>query len=120
MESVHSTLAECEAVIKQLRTKLLKVQQLVIAEADKGRLQLEFAVGDWVYVKLRPYRQLSLFVTTVPKLAKHYFGPFQAMERIGAIAYKLNLPVNARIHPVFYSSLLKKHYGEPPASVSRS
>lgn len=45
-------------------------------------------------------------------MACQYYGPYQVERRIGPVAYKLKLPAEARIHPVFNMSLLKKQVGE--------
>ena len=105
-----------------LQHRLRKAQEAMKTTADKHHHDVSFAVGDWVYVRLRPYRKTSL-APTYTKLTKRFYGPFQVLERIEPVAYKLQLPVSSRIHPVFHISLLKLHQ-EPlppsPAELSRA
>lgn len=64
-----------------------------------------------MFLKLQPYLQSSLVRRANQKLAFKYFGPFRILERIGEVAYRLELPDSSRIHPLFRVSQLKPCLG---------
>ncbi|KAF3623801.1 hypothetical protein FXO37_31675 [Capsicum annuum] len=68
-------------------------------------------VGDFVFLKLQPYRQTSIVLRRNLKLSSKYYGPFKVIERVGQVAYKLDLPIDSKVHPVFHVLLLKRKVG---------
>jgi hypothetical protein len=74
----------------------------------ESRTHREFKVGDHVFLKVKAKRS-SLKLRNCSKLATRYCGPFEILERIGPVAYILDLPTSMCIHNVFHVSLLKKY-----------
>ncbi|WVZ76369.1 LOW QUALITY PROTEIN: hypothetical protein U9M48_024347 [Paspalum notatum var. saurae] len=75
---------------------------------DNRRRDLEFAVGDYVYLKVSPIRGLRRFKVK-GKLAPRYIGPFKIIDRKGEVAYQPELhDVLSGVHDVFHVSRLKK------------
>ena len=77
-------------------------------QADKNRSERQFAVGDYVFLRLQPYVQSSVERRTSQKLGFKFFGPYLILQKVGPVAYKLQLPPTSRIHPVVHVSQLKK------------
>ncbi|XP_073221513.1 uncharacterized protein [Cicer arietinum] len=80
-------------------------------QADIKRRDVSFNIGEWVFLKLRPHVQNSVEARVNPKHAPRYYGPFKITARVGVVAYRLQLPATACIHPVFHVSLLNKAIG---------
>ncbi|KAL1219272.1 hypothetical protein V5N11_028894 [Cardamine amara subsp. amara] len=72
------------------------------------RKELEFAVGDMVYLKTVTYKGKDRSALT-GKLSPRYMGPYKILERIGPVAYRLDLPQSmVAFHKVFHVSMLRK------------
>ncbi|GKD48229.1 putative reverse transcriptase domain-containing protein [Tanacetum coccineum] len=85
-------------IIHETKEKIFKIRDRMQAArdrqksyADKRRRPLEFEVGDKVMLKVAPWKGVIRFGTH-GKLNPHYIGPFQILERIGPVAYRLELP----------------------------
>ncbi|OIT28672.1 hypothetical protein A4A49_52152 [Nicotiana attenuata] len=64
-----------------------------------------------IFVKLQPYRQMSMKGHSYHKLNPKFFGPFRIMKKVGHVAYQLDPLHNAKIYHTIHVSQLKKHVG---------
>jgi hypothetical protein len=108
VQDLAEWLHERELMTKPVRLHLTRAQERMKRQADKKRSERVFAVGDSVYLKLQPYIQSSVATRSNQKLSFKFFGPYEILERIGAVAYHLNLATNNSIHPVFHLLQLKR------------
>uniref|UniRef100_A0A1U7VS81 Uncharacterized protein LOC104221386 n=1 Tax=Nicotiana sylvestris TaxID=4096 RepID=A0A1U7VS81_NICSY len=99
--------------VKLIQERLRTAQSRHKSYSDNRRRDLEFAVGDWVFLKVSPMKGVMRFGKK-GLLSPRYVGPYQIVQRIGQVAYKLDLPPELdAIYPVFHVSMLRKFLGDP-------
>ncbi|KAI5448330.1 hypothetical protein KIW84_015671 [Lathyrus oleraceus] len=108
VDEVNKLIAERNMMLKEMHEQLLKAQDVMRSQANKHRRQMDYEVGDMVFLKIQPYKMKKLAKRVNQKLSPRYYGPYEILQKIGAMTYKLKLPEDTRVHPVFYVSLLKK------------
>ncbi|GKC89242.1 hypothetical protein Tco_1149891 [Tanacetum coccineum] len=85
--------------------------------ADLKHKLMEFQVEDKVMLKVSPWKGVVRFGKR-GKLNPRYVGPFKVIERVGEVAYKLELPEElSRVHNTFHVSNLKKCHADEPLEV---
>nr|CAE04057.2 OSJNBb0062B06.15 [Oryza sativa Japonica Group]CAH68039.1 OSIGBa0139N19-OSIGBa0137L10.8 [Oryza sativa] len=101
-------LREAEAKVRTIWDNLKVAQSRQKSYADNRRRNLEFAVDDFMYLRVTPLRGVHRFQTK-GKLAPRFVGPFRIIARRGEVAYQLELPASlGNVHDVFDVSQLKK------------
>ncbi|GJZ97116.1 putative reverse transcriptase domain-containing protein [Tanacetum coccineum] len=89
-------------------SKVLRARDRQKSYADLKRKPMEFQVGDKVMLKVSPWKGVVRF-SKRGKLNSRYVGPFKVIERVGEVAYKLELPKElSRVHNTFHVSNLKR------------
>ena len=80
------------------------------AYANHRRQDLEFLVGDHMFLRVSPMKGVMRF-RKKGKLSLHYIGPFEILDKVGVVAYHLAQPPKlSMIHPMFHVSMLRKYF----------
>src|SRR5262249_16078617 len=98
--------------VQLIQKRPLAAQSRQKSYADQRRKELSFEVGDHIFLKVSPTKGVVRFGQR-GKLNPRYIGPFEILERIGAVAYSLALPPSLDgVHNVFHMSMLKKYMAD--------
>ena len=95
--------------VSLIRQRLLMAQSRQKSYADVRRRPLEFEVGDHVFLKVTPKKGVVRFGKR-RKLSPRFIRPFEILERVGTVAYRLALPPSmSGVHEVFHISMLWRY-----------
>ncbi|GKD11020.1 hypothetical protein Tco_1190705, partial [Tanacetum coccineum] len=111
-------------IVQETTEKIVQIKQRMQAARDRKKSYvdlkckpMEFKVGDKVMLKVSPWKGVVRFGKR-GKLNPRYVGPFKVMEKVGSVAYKLELPEElSRVHNTFHVSNLKKCHADEPLAV---
>ncbi|GKC55229.1 putative reverse transcriptase domain-containing protein [Tanacetum coccineum] len=104
--------------ISQIKDRLKAARDRQKSYADKRRKPLEFSVGDYVLLKVSPWKGVVRF-RKKGKLAPRFVGPFEIIEKVGLVAYRLDLPEELNdVHGTFHVLNLKKCLADPTLQMS--
>jgi hypothetical protein len=105
-DSATSLAERIQTSVARAKLCLQAAQQRQKAYADMHRRELQFAVGDEVLLSTK---NIKVKTAGTHKLLPKWIGPFKVLQCVNEVAYKLTLPANLKIHPVFHVSLLKAY-----------
>ena len=101
-----------KAIVK-IRARILASQSRQKSYVDAKRRDVEFEVGDYVFLRVSPMRGVKRFGAK-GKLSPRFIGPFQILDRVGAVAYRIALPPSlSSVQDVFHVSMLRKYVSDP-------
>ncbi|KAG8501022.1 hypothetical protein CXB51_003082 [Gossypium anomalum] len=111
---------ETEDKVKIIRDYLKAASDRQKSYADLKRKEIEYQVGDKVFLKVSPWKKVLRFGKK-GKLSPCFIGPFEVIERVRPLAYRLALPIELeKIHNVFHVSMLRRYRSDPSHVISQT
>ena len=106
-------------IVKDTKEKVQVIRKMLKAASDRQKSYadlkmryIEYEVGDKVFLKVSPWRKILLFGQK-GKLSPRFIRPYEILERIGPMAYRLALPSElAKLHDVFHVSMLRRYLSD--------
>ncbi|KAJ9177049.1 hypothetical protein P3X46_012303, partial [Hevea brasiliensis] len=110
---------QAEEKVKSIKANLKIASHACKSYADLKRKEIEYVVGDKVFLKVSPWKKVLRFGRK-GKLSPRFIGPYEVIERVGPVAYRLALPPELdKIHNVFHVSMLRRYRSDPSHVISR-
>ncbi|KAJ8748467.1 hypothetical protein K2173_003363 [Erythroxylum novogranatense] len=99
--------------VQLIRSRIKAAQDRQKSYVDQHRREMEYSVGDRVFLRVSPWKGVLRFGRK-GKLSPRYIGPYEILERIGPLAYRLALPSEmSQMHDVFHVSMLRRYRSDP-------
>ncbi|GKA08170.1 putative reverse transcriptase domain-containing protein, partial [Tanacetum coccineum] len=108
---------DAKGVTIQIKKRIQEARDRQKSYADRIHKPLEFQDGDKVMLKVSPWKGVLRFGKQ-RKRNPRYIGPFKILDKVGMVAYRLELPVQlSRVHSTFHVSNLKKSFSDEPLAI---
>ena len=109
---------ETEEKVKMIRERLKVTTDRQKSYADMKRKDIRYEIGEKVVLKVSPWKKVMRFGRN-DKLSPRFIGPYEVIEKVGPVAYRLALPPDLeKIHDVFHVSMLRRYRLDPSHVVS--
>ncbi|KAA3473426.1 DNA/RNA polymerases superfamily protein [Gossypium australe] len=106
-------ISETEEKVKLTRDLLKEAYDRQKSYADLKRNEIEFSMEDYVFLKVSPWKKILRFERK-GKMSPRFIGPYRVLNRVGPVAYQLELPPKLNwIHDVFHVSMLRRYHSDP-------
>ena len=103
---------EALGMVRIIQDRLRTAQSRQKSYADRKVQDVAFMVGERVLLRVSPMKGVMRFGKK-GKLSPRFIGPFEILDRVGEVAYRLALPPSlSAVHPVFHVSMLRKYHGD--------
>lgn len=114
--ALDEILSKSTEISKVLKFNLYRARNRMVQQANLRRCDKSFEIGEWVYLRLQPYRQVSVRGRASPKLSRLFYGPYRILRRTGATRFFSDPPGFSCV----YAETLPWHIGNPDLSTPAS